>query len=180
MQDGLMPYLVVEKRNNDYAFIDISIFNAATYQSFSSLDNILKNYTEEEIKDIIIKANIVPDVDIKDKRLLIKYGNYKLPIYTKDISESFNIYDYIRDNFDSKEKKNLFYNKIASFFKNDENAEEKKATFKYIIDYGTVDDFYRSLDMLDYVEFRELYFYIYNYIAKKQEIRDNRLKREKE
>ena len=179
MQEGLFPYLVVEKRNNDFAFInvaDLDIFKDMNYNSFLTLDNLLKAYTEEEIKDSIIRANVVPDVNVKEKKLLIKYGNYKLPLLTRDIVDNFSFYDFIIANFEDKRMTNIFYNKLASIVKNDARAE----LFKTFLDDSTPDEFLKSLDWLSYVEQREFYFYIYNDVANKVKVLDNRLKREKE
>ncbi len=178
MQEGLFPYLVIEKRNNDFAFIEVSdldIFKGMHYNSFISLDNLLKEYTEEEIKASITRANVVPDVDILDKRLLIKYGNYKLPVLTKDIAVGFDFFGFIEQNFNNKKINNIFYNKIAAIVKD----EARASMFKELLNTSAM-DFYIGLNWLTYVELREFFFYVYNDVANKDKTLDNRLKREKE
>ncbi len=179
MQEGLYPYLVIEKRNNDFAFInigDLDIFKDMSYNSFASLDSILREYTEEEIKDSIQRANVVPDTDISDKKLLIKYGNYKLPVLSRDIVEDFDYYTFIADNYNNKRITNIFYNKLAAIVKNDPRAE----IFKEFLEDASAEDFFKSLNWLSYVEQREFFFYVYNEVANKEKVLDNRLKREKE
>ena len=178
MQIYLFPHLVIEKRNNDFAFIDIAdldIFNGMRYFSFEELDNLLKNFTEEEIKDSIIRANIVPDVNVKEKRLCIKYGKIKLPVLTKDISAEFDLYEFIATNYGNKKMTNIFYNKIAAIVKNSDRA----AMFKNLLSAASIDYFIQGLSWLSYAELREFFFYIYYNVAKKSEKLDNELKRKK-
>ena len=178
MQIDLFPHLVIEKRNNDFAFIDIAdldIFNGMKYFSFEELDNLLKNFTEEEIKDSIIRANIVPDVNVIEKKLCIKYGKIKLPVLTKDISTDFDLYEFIAANYGNKKMTNIFYNKIAAIVKSSERA----AMFKDLLANASAEYFIQGLSWLSYTELRELYFYIYYSVAKKAEKVDNELKRKK-
>ena len=184
MQEGLYANLVVEKRNKDYDYINVSDLDILSKMmrrldsaiAPSVLDHILSQFTEQEIKDSIKRANIVADVDIDDKRLLIKIGHHILPVLTKDITEQFDIYKYIRENFDNKTVKNVIFNKIFSIIKD----EERIQTIKEIIDRETGEEFANSVNLfLTYIELRELYFYLYNYVAKTEEIRDNNHKRER-
>ena len=178
MQEGLYPNLVVEKRNNDFAYIDIAnldIVQEKKYTNLYSLDLITRLYSEQELKDSITRANIVPDVDISDKKLLIKYGNYKLPVLTRDVVDSFNFVTFIRESFGDKSMRNIIYNKLAAIVKDEQRAH----LYKGALSKDTYKDFLYSLQFLSYTEYREFCFYLYNYVAKKEEIGDNKRKREK-
>ncbi len=178
MQEGLYPNLVVEKRNNDFAYIniaDLDILKDMTYTNLATLDNYLQHFTEQEIKDSIERANVVPDTEISDKKLLIKYGNYKLPLLSKEIREELDMFAYIAENFEDKSMKNIFFNKISSIVKD----EKRKVFYKDVIDHDSKESFIESLKYLTYNELRELYFYLYNYVAKNKDLRDNKRKREK-
>ena len=173
------PYLVVEKRNNDFDYInlaDLDIFEGMEYDSLPSLDRLLRNYTIRDLKDAIIRANILVDSNIEDKKLYIKLGNHKLPVFSADISREFNIATFIRDNYSDKRLTNIFYNKLVSITKNDHRC----SIFKAVLDIGTAEEFYDSLSWLDYKEQREFYFYLYNDVILKDENLSAKLKREKE
>ena len=146
-----------------------------TYYTLQSLDDLLSPFTEEEIKESIKRANVVADTEIDDKRLLIKYGNYKLPLLTKEITSNLNIYEFIADNYNDKEIKNIIFNKIASIIKDPNRID----FYKNVIYKRDAESFIRSLNYVTYVELRELYFYLYNYVDKKEVLRDNNRKREK-
>lgn len=179
MKEEVMPYLVVEKRNNDFDYInlaDLDLFEGMTYNSLPSLDKLLKNYTIRDLKDAIIRANILVDSNIEDKKLFIKQGNYKLPVLTSDITHDFNIRAFIKDSFNDKRLNNIFYNKLASITKNDHRG----SIFKALLSVGTAEEFYDSLSWLDYKEQREFYFYLYNEVILKDKNLSAKLKREKE
>ena len=178
MQEGLYPNLVVEKRNNDFAYIniaDLDILKDMNYTNLYTLDNLLQGFTEQEIKDSITRANVVADTNIDDKKILIKYGNYKLPVLTKDVTNDLDIFEYIGQNFNDKTMKNIFFNKIAAIVKDERRID----FYKDIIDHDTLEGFIQSLNYLTYTELREFYFYLYNYVAKNKDLRDNKRKREK-
>ena len=178
MQEGLYPNLVIEKRNNDFAYIDIAdldILEADNYSNLYNLDLITRLYSEQDIKDSITRANIVPDVDVNEKKLLVKYGNYKLPVLTSDIVDNFNIITFVRESFDDKNMKNIIYNKLAAIVKDEKRANLYKGT----LSKDSYKDFLYSLQYLSYTEYREFCFYLYNYVAKTEEIRDNNHKRER-
>ena len=178
MNKETFPYLVVEKRNNDYAYInlsDLDLFSNIIYNDLRSLDTLLQMYTEKEIKDSIIRANIVADADIADKNLFVLINGKKKPVVTRNVVGDLNIIDFIYDNYEDKRFKNVIYNKLAAILKD----EEKSNIFKNVIDNDSFDIFYKYLSSMDYSDLREFYLYLYNDVVKKIKVRDNKLKREK-
>lgn len=172
------PYLVIEKRHNDYIFIDISSLNifanfkkeTLDYNGLSMLDYLTLNFTVPEIKESILKANVVAnEKDVLNGHLLIKIGKYKLPVMTKEVVSELNLPKFLLEIFSDESKKrylNIIYNKLSSIIKDESLALEIKNTMDTI----NFKEFYALFSKLDYKEQRELYFYVYQEVLNKYKV----------
>lgn len=182
------PYLVIEKRHNDFIFLDISsldIFNVfdkekLNYQSLDMLDSLTLQFRSDDIKQSILRANVVANSeDVYNGRLFIKLNKHKLPVMTNEIVSELNmpkffneIFD-IRPNENKKRYLNIIYNKLTSIVKDNQLLINLKES----IDAVDNNRFYSLFAHLSYLEQRELYFYIYQDVLPKY---NNILKRKKE
>lgn len=183
MSLAAFPILVIEKRHNDFEYINLqslNIFDNANYSSLETFDNLIIKFSEEDLRNAIITANIVVNNDVVlASPLYVKYGNFKLPVMTKEVVSSLNLPKFILDNIKNKRYANIFYNKLTSILDNDLVLKELKTP----LDQGDFKGFMSVFSKLDYVNIREFYFYIYNNIlpkmneeeilSKKRELQDD-------
>ena len=188
MKDNeIFPYLVIEKkqRHNDFIFLDIcslDIFasfekDKLNYQSLDVLDSLTLQFSAEEIKKSILRANVVANQeDVYDGQLLIKINKHRLPVMTRDVVEELNLPKLFGEIFGDESKKrylNMIYNKLSSIVKN----KDLLINIKKCIDENDSKEFYALFAKLSYQEQRELYFYIYREMLSKY---NNSLKRKRE
>lgn len=172
------PYLVIEKRHNDYIFFDISSLNifanfkkeTLDYNSLSMLDYLTLNFNMQEIKEAIINANVVAnEKDVLNGQLIVKMGKYKLPVMTKEVVTELNLPKFLIEIFGNENNKrylNIIYNKLSSIVKDNNLLIEIKKSID-LIDYKK---FYSLISKIDYKEQRELYFYIYSEVLEKYKV----------
>lgn len=172
------PYLVIEKRHNDFIFLDISSLNifanfkkeSLDYKTLSMLDYLTLNFNIQEIKEAIISANVIAnEKDVLNGQLLIKMGKYKLPVMTKEVVTALNLPKFLIEVFCDQHNKrylNIIYNKLSAIIKNNNLLIEIKKSID-LIDYKT---FYSLISKIDYKAQRELYFYVYNEVLEKYKV----------
>ncbi|MBQ4583593.1 MAG: hypothetical protein IJA94_01700 [Bacilli bacterium] len=172
------PYLVIEKRHNDFIFIDIHLLDIfanfskenLNYRLLEELDSLMLNFDIDQIKESIMRANIVVnDNDVSNGQLIIKSGKQKLPLMTKEVVSELNLPKLLTEIFGDEQNKrylNIIYNKLSSIVK----EQEKLLAIKESIDLMNFKEFYCLFAKLTYKEQRELYFYIYQNVLNKYKV----------
>lgn len=180
------PYLVIEKRHNDFIFLDINSLDIfctfekekLNYQTLDRLDALTLHFDEFQIKEAIIKANIVAnEEDVSKGHLFIKINKQKLPVMTKEVVNELNLPKWFMEIFSDDRKKrylNIIYNKLSSIIK----KEELLLAIKNSIDLMDFKTFFSLFSKLTYKAQRELYFYVYQDVLEKYKV--SSLKRKKE
>ncbi len=149
-------YLAVEIKPKNYFPINLLDLNTKcniATNKLEELDKFTLQYTKEEIMKLIKDSNIV---EIKEDTPLIiiyyeKNDVRKIPILTKDLK--FDIWDYLKDNYQNK----LILNKIDNFLK----TKIEEEVFNQIKMSKSVDEYLINISHIPYEEIRKLYFYLY-------------------
>jgi len=148
-------YLAVETKPNNYFPIDLlnlSISNFKTIESLELLDAFTSKFTEEEIMNAIIEANLLevnknmPIILIYNEKNVIR----KVPVLTKD--NYYDMWEYIKNNYQDKN----FLNKLYNFLNN-------KVDKDLIKDLKKVEEFKELLKIINELPYkiqRKLYFYL--------------------
>lgn len=148
-------YLVLEYLPGDFMTVDINVINQDNnnYYLIQNIDQFTTQYSEEEIKNLISKANIVPDRYLNGKLHIINENKYRFPILTKDCN--FSLDKFILENIDDKQVMNKFINVFRKYdknnFENINNAIKKRDITKII----------NILFSLPYESIRGIYIYLY-------------------
>ncbi len=169
-------FLAVEKQNNSYTLIntaDLETSNGQNFQSLEYLDKFTSSYTLETLAALIIKANLVSNVDIEDiiekiwvitsEKVKNKNKYRKLPVLSKEMS-AYNIFDYLTYSLNDKDKGNIIYNYLIKFTNNDLDLNQ---TLKKAINNRDLNTLYNFINNLDYLNKRRIYFYIINQLIMK-------------
>lgn len=149
-------YLAVEIKPKNYFpinLLDLNVKNSITTNKLEELDKFTLEYTKEEIMNLIKDANVA-ELEYDTPLIIIYYEKNdvrKIPVLTKDLK--FDIWDYLRENYQNK----LVLNKIDNFLKN--RLDEK--TFNEIKSSKNIDEYLINISNIPYEEVRKLYFYLY-------------------
>ena len=121
-------------------------------QTLEELDNFTLKYTEEEIREAIKEANLLEVND--DMPLVVIYYEKNdirtIPIMSKDLS--FDMWKYLKNNYENKN----FQNKIYNFLNNKTSIDVAK-----LKQTNNVSEFLKIITDLPYIIQRKLYFYLY-------------------
>ncbi len=143
---------VVTKPNNYFPINlrDLKISNNYNTDKLEELDNFTLKYTKNDIMNAIKEANLL-DIN-EDMSLVIIYYEKNdirtLPILTKEIS--FDMWKYIKDNYEDKN----FKNKVFNFLNNKVEINNLKSA-------KDLNEFLMIISGVPYIIKRKLYFYLY-------------------
>lgn len=170
--DKINYFLVIEKRVGDFNIIDINkldICDRYYLNDIASIDLFTSRFTENEIKDSVIRSNIVSEDYLNGDLKIISDKKHRLPVLTKEK------YDLIRDfqNNDveiSQEFKNKLYGaykKIADKeFKDEDFKSGILNKFNETLKSGNKIKIFEWLERLPYENIRSFYITIYKELSK--------------
>lgn len=159
-------YLVVEARPREFMPIDINILAGTTgmdYSSIEAIDAFTKRFTIDEIRDLIIENNLLPENFLNGTICIINERSFRFKVFTKDSSLSLN--DYARDNISDKRLMNKLFNIFLKYV----NEPELINQLRTFIGMQNADGVLSVLSFLDYNVIRNIYFYIENTMKEDKE-----------
>lgn len=165
--DKSIYYLVVEARPKEFMPIDIKILLKSNmdFSSIEIIDSFTKEYTYNELMNMIIQNNLLPDSFLNGKLYVINDKRFKFKVLTKD--DNLLLDDFFINNIDDKIMMNKFYNIFLKYVKDEEIISIMKNTM-YLKDIQKILD---VLCKLNYLDLRMIYVYIEKIVREKEEKR---------
>ena len=165
--DKSIYYLVVEARPKEFMPIDINILlkSNMNFSSIEIIDSFTKEYTYNELMNMIIQNNLLPDSFLNGKLYVINDKRFKFKVLTKD--DNLLLDDFFINNIDDKIMMNKFYNIFLKYVKDEEIISIMKNTM-YLKDIQKILD---VLCKLNYLDLRMIYVYIEKIVREKEEKR---------
>jgi len=166
--DNPTSLLAIEEKPNSFLPInleELGFIVSSEILTLKDLDYFVLNVGEENLKDIIKRANVVPE-DALNGDLVILYDNNKqkkkLPILKKEYLEKYDLQSIISDYIDNKQ----FINRVISKIKTLNISEEIKQNIEVALKEGNTNLFLIAYNSLTYLLQRNLYLYMINGIIK--------------
>lgn len=149
-------YLAIEKAPNNYFpinLLDLNISSNFTTYKIEELDNFTLKYTKKEILNSIKEANLLNITSNMNLVIIYSEKNVirKSAVLTKD--NYYDMWEYIKKNYENKEFINKIYNFLASKI-NTSFLEEIKNP-------KNINNYLATLTLLPYFTQRKLYLYLY-------------------
>ena len=165
--DKSIYYLVVEARPKEFMPIDINILlkSNMNFSSIEIIDSFTKEYTYEELMNMIIQNNLLPDSFLNGKLYVINDKKFRFKVLTKD--DNLLLDDFFINNIEDKLMMNKFYNIFLKYVKDEEIISMMKSAM-------ALKDVQKILDALckvSYLDLRMIYVYIEKIIREKEEKR---------
>ena len=160
-------FLAFLRRPGDYVFIDTSKLDiCGNYLiSLENIDDFTMKYTKEEIIASIKRANIADDTYLNG--VLVIQDNQKhnpLPVIDKDFYGDFNVYSYLKEKIDDKNKISNIINKFSAIIKDERISKD----FKEYLKSGNIEIALNILFDLPYLNIRKFIIYLVEERAKEQ------------
>lgn len=150
-------YLVVEARPKEFMPIDINILEKTygyQYNSIENIDMFTKKYTYEEIMNLILINNLLPENFLNGSLCIINDKNFRFKVLTKE--DNLSIDEFFIENVNDKIIMNKFYNIFLKYVKEDELINEMKVYINAKNIVGILNVLYKT----SYINLRTIYFYI--------------------
>lgn len=187
---NVLPYLAIEERPNSYVPIDLTLLDITSNIDFENnlmtlefIDSITMLFTEEEIRESIIRSNTVKQ-EYCSSPLTIIYKAKPLNIITKDNIANLNLINIINNCFKDKQEANKLLNKLNVVCKKYYDIDTVNSilnSIKQAIINGNVDSVISIFNRnIPYIGQREIVFYYYENKENKKEHDSQKLKRLKE
>ena len=164
--------LVLEKQKGDYKIVDINELIKIIGIPFGyvnsdeiSIDSFTKLFTENELRDVIKRSNIIPEDYLQGSLRIVSNMHHRLPVITKDkFTEYFKIRNN-EENFDINLKNKILsrYHKILEMkFKDTDFINGLLERANEALKTNNKSELFRLIEMpeLDYHYIRPIYITI--------------------
>ena len=165
--DKSIYYLVVEARPKEFMPIDINILlkSNMNFSSIEIIDSFTKEYTYDELMNMIIQNNLLPNSFLNGKLYVINDKKFRFKVLTKD--DNLLLDDFFINNIEDKLMMNKFYNIFLKYVKDEDIINMMKRA----ISEKSINDILNVLCKIDYLSLRNIYVYIEKINITKQEKR---------
>lgn len=165
--DKSIYYLVVEARPKEFMPIDINILlkSNMNFSSIEIIDSFTKEYTYDELMNMIIQNNLLPNSFLNGKLYVINDKKFRFKILTKD--DNLLLDDFFINNIEDKLMMNKFYNIFLKYVKDEDIINMMKRA----ISEKSINDILNVLCKIDYLSLRNIYVYIEKINITKEEKR---------
>lgn len=165
--DKSVYYLVVEARPKEFMPIDINILlkSNMNFSSIEIIDSYTKEYTYDELMNMIIQNNLLPNSFLNGKMYVINDKKFRFKVLTKD--DNLLLDDFFINNIEDRLMMNKFYNIFLKYIKDEELINMMKSAM-------SLKDIQKILDVLcklNYLDLRMIYVYIEKIVREKEEKR---------
>ncbi len=165
--DKSVYYLVVEARPKEFMPIDINILlkSNINFSNIETIDSFTKEYTYEQLMNMIIHNNLLPDSFLNGKLYVINDKKFRFKVLTKD--DNLLLDDFFINNIEDRLMMNKFYNIFLKYVKDEELINMMKSAM-------SLKDIQKILDVLckvSYLDLRMIYVYIEKIVREKEEKR---------
>jgi len=168
-------YLVIEKRLGDNNLVDINkldICDTFVGNDIADIDTFTSRFTVEEIKDSIIRSNIVQNDYLDGTLKVISDAKHNLPILSKDTFLSIIDFQNSGLEMENNFKNKLFgtYKKIVEqLFTDTDFIKTMLERFKEVLRNNNKEEMFKYIAELPYYKGRMIYFIIFDEIQRKKE-----------
>ena len=165
--DKNIYYLVVEARPKEFMPIDINILlkSNMNFSSIEIIDSFTKEYTYDELMNMIIQNNLLPNSFLNGKMYVINDKKFRFKVLTKD--DNLLLDDFFINNIEDKLMMNKFYNIFLKYVKDEDIINMMKRA----ISEKSINDILNVLCKVDYLSLRNIYVYIEKINITKEEKR---------
>lgn len=165
--DKSIYYLVVEARPKEFMPIDINILlkSNINFSSIEIIDSFTKEYTYDELMNMIINNNLLPNSFLNGKLYVINDKKFRFKVLTKD--DNLLLDDFFINNIEDKLMMNKFYNIFLKYVKDEDIINMMKRA----ISEKSINDILNVLCKVDYLSLRNIYVYIEKINITKEEKR---------
>lgn len=165
--DKSIYYLVVEARPKEFMPIDINILlkSNMNFSSIEIIDSFTKEYTYDELMNMIIQNNLLPNSFLNGKMYVINDKKFRFKVLTKD--DNLLLDDFFINNIEDKLMMNKFYNIFLKYVKDEDIINMMKRA----ISGKSINDILNVLCKVDYLSLRNIYVYIEKINITKEEKR---------
>lgn len=165
--DKSIYYLVVEARPKEFMPIDINILlkSNMNFSSIEIIDSFTKEYTYDELMNMIIQNNLLPNSFLNGKLYVINDKKFRFKVLTKD--DNLLLDDFFINNIEDKLMMNKFYNIFLKYVKDEDIINMMKRA----ISEKSINDILNVLCKVDYLSLRNIYVYIEKINITKEEKR---------
>lgn len=165
--DKSIYYLVVEARPKEFMPIDINILlkSNLNFSSIEIIDSFTKEYTYDELMNMIINNNLLPNSFLNGKLYVINDKKFRFKVLTKD--DNLLLDDFFINNIEDKLMMNKFYNIFLKYVKDEDIINMMKRA----ISEKSINDILNVLCKVDYLSLRNIYVYIEKINITKEEKR---------
>lgn len=165
--DKSIYYLVVEARPKEFMPIDINILlkSNMNFSSIEIIDSFTKEYTYDELMNMIIQNNLLPNSFLNGKLYIINDKKFRFKVLTKD--DNLLLDDFFINNIEDKLMMNKFYNIFLKYVKDEDIINMMKRA----ISEKSINDILNVLCKIDYLSLRNIYVYIEKINITKEEKR---------
>lgn len=165
--DKSIYYLVVEARPKEFMPIDINILlkSNMNFSSIEIIDSFTKEYTYDELMNMIIQNNLLPNSFLNGKMYVINDKKFRFKVLTKD--DNLLLDDFFINNIEDKLMMNKFYNIFLKYVKDEDIINMMKRA----ISEKSINDILNVLCKIDYLSLRNIYVYIEKINMTKEEKR---------
>ena len=165
--DKSIYYLVVEARPKEFMPIDINILlkSNMNFSSIEIIDSFTKEYTYDELMNMIINNNLLPNSFLNGKLYVINDKKFRFKVLTKD--DNLLLDDFFINNIEDKLMMNKFYNIFLKYVKDEDIINMMKRA----ISEKSINDILNVLCKVDYLSLRNIYVYIEKINITKEEKR---------
>ena len=165
--DKSIYYLVVEARPKEFMPIDINILlkSNMNFSSIEIIDSFTKEYTYDELMNMIIQNNLLPNSFLNGKMYVINDKKFRFKVLTKD--DNLLLDDFFINNIEDKLMMNKFYNIFLKYVKDEDIINMMKRA----ISEKSINDILNVLCKIDYLSLRNIYVYIEKINITKEEKR---------
>lgn len=172
MDKGCIKYsLVLESKKGNFDIIPITELGFKGSYNIGEIDNFTKDYTEEELRELVRTNNIVENQYIDGQFKIISNVNHRLNPLTKEVYTKVRQFQYSNEEID-KELANYIFNKYRdALYKilKDKNIIQKfLEEFKKLKDNRDKEGIFRVILNLEYSKSRDIYLGIYNRLKEKE------------
>ncbi len=165
--DKSIYYLVVEARPKEFMPIDINILlkSNMNFSSIEIIDSFTKEYTYDDLMNMIIQNNLLPNSFLNGKMYVINDKKFRFKVLTKD--DNLLLDDFFINNIEDKLMMNKFYNIFLKYVKDEDIINMMKRA----ISEKSINDILNVLCKVDYLSLRNIYVYIEKINITKEEKR---------
>lgn len=168
-------FLILEKRLGDYNLVDINkldiCMNIVT-NDIASIDNFTCQYTEDEIKNSIMRSNIVTNEYLSGNLKIVSDAKHHLNVLTKDMFILIREFQLSNQEIDRDFKNKMFgmYKKVVeSTFTDKSFIQGMLDRFKESLKNDSKNEIFNILEELPYNKSRMIYLNIYEVLQRKKE-----------